>query len=382
MLTGIKNFTMRITYIFITLTFIFTGCGNVSNGQKQAGTGGAGAAQPNGSKTTAGTGSWEKLVMKQFKGSKGEVIAEVPYPASWTLVNRAKQGDPTITGPNGLKIMDFPLKSFMYSYDPGLQQTYYQSGMQMRPMPGVQQLMQQDIEPWGASQGLQLVKTYELPDVAKVDKWYNDQMFKAMPTETKVIAIGTDWKKADGTPYFAVIRLIVSDGGNMQSWYYMTTGLEAATASFEKAKKQLIFSLENTRYALEPIMEYNKQEAQRIGQSWEAFNRRMAQNQASFEASQRAHVNKTNAINDAIMSSYKSRDAAGERNQEQFVDMINEKTNTVDPSTGQKYKVESHYNHYWMNSDGEYISTNQNDYNPNLDENLNNQKWQQLKKVK
>jgi len=379
---------MKVTYITLALGLVLVSCGSSGKEQKEGGAEGTVVAQTEegGNAGTQGgakpTGNWEKLIMKQFKGSKGEVIAEVPYPSSWQLVNRTKQSDPTITGPDGLKIMDFPLKSFMYSYDQSLQQSYYQSGMQMRPMPGVQELIQQDIEPWGASQGLQFVKSYELPDVAKVDKWYSDQLLRAMPTETQTVAIGTEWTKSDGSPYFAVIRLNVSNGGNMQNWYYMTTGLEAAAGSFEKARKQLIFSLENTRYALEPIMEYNKQEAQRIGQSWAAFNQRMAQNQANFEASQRAHVNKSNAINDAIMSNYRSRDAASDHNQEQFVDMINEKTNTVDPSTGQKYKVNSHYNQYWMNSDGEYISTNQNDYNPNLDENMNNQKWQQLKQVK
>ena len=128
-------------------------------------------------------------------------------------------------------------------------------------------------------------------------------------------------------------------------------------------------------------MAYNRSEAEKAGRSWAQFNARMEQNQANFEASQRAHINKTNAINDAIMSGWRERNAASDRMQERTIDGIYERTNVVDES-GQKYKVESGYNQYWMNSDGEYISTDKVDYNPNLDDNMNDQKWQELKEIK
>ncbi len=168
----------------------------------------------------------------------------------------------------------------------------------------------------------------------------------------------------------------------MQGWYYMCNGLEAEPAHFEKAKKQFIFALSNTRYNLEPIMEYNQQEAQRVGQSWAAHNQRMAQNQANFEASQRAFVNRSNAINDAIMSGWRERNAASDKSHEQFIDVINERENVVDPNSGQKYKVASGSNQYWMNSNGEYIGSNLQGYDPNLDKNMDPQKWQELKKAK
>jgi len=165
-------------------------------------------------------------------------------------------------------------------------------------------------------------------------------------------------------------------------WSYWCTSLQAEPKHFDLAKKQFLFALANAHYPLEPIMEYNRMEAEKAGKSWAAHNQRMAQNQANFEASQRAHVNKTNAINDAIMSGWRERNAASDKAHGQFIDAITERTNVVDPNTGQRYKVSSGYNQYWMNNDGEYISTQQHDYNPNLDENMNNQKWQQLKEVK
>lgn len=63
-------------------------------------------------------------------------------------------------------------------------------------------------------------------------------------------------------------------------------------------------------------------------------------------------------------------------------DKMQERTNAVDPSTGQKYKVAAGANNYWMNSDGEYISTDKQGYNPNLDDNMNSQRWQELQEVR
>ncbi len=168
----------------------------------------------------------------------------------------------------------------------------------------------------------------------------------------------------------------------MQNWSYWLSGLTAETTHFESAKKQLIFSLANVRYALEPIAAYNQREAQKAGQSWAAHNQRMAQNQAAFEAQQRAFVNKSNAINDAIMNGWRERNASSDRQHEQFVDAITEKTKVTNTATGQTYKVQSGYNQYWMNNNGEYISTNQYDYNPNLDDAMNNQQWEELKETK
>jgi hypothetical protein len=328
-------------------------------------------------------GFWEKLVMVELKDANGMVAAIMPFPASWKIgQGNSSQGGASITGPKGLKVTDFPARSFMNNYDPGLQQVYAQSGQQMRGMPAIEQLVQQDFVPWAHNQGMQLVKFYEIPEVSKMDKWYSDQLFKAMPSRSDVAAIGIDWKKKDGTPYFMIVHLNVSTSNAMQNWYYMTSGLEADADYVETAKKQYIFALANTRYNLQPIMTYNEQEAQRVGQSWAAHNRRMAQNQANFEANQRAFVNKSEAINDAIMKGWREKNASSDRNQERFIDGVYERTNVQNTETGQQYKVAAGANQYWMNSNGEYISTQLNDYNPNLDQSMNEVNWQQLKEVK
>ena len=326
--------------------------------------------------------NWQKLKTFAFRDQSGNTVAEMPFPETWQIHTKHAQGEPSITGPNKISIVDYPLQNFMYVTDPQLQQSYYQAGQPMRPMPGVEQLIQQDIVPWCMRNGYSFVKHYEVPEITKADKWYNDQLYKAVPCQNEVMAIGTEWKKDDGTPYFLLMHLMVSTSAQMQNWSYWLSGLTAETTHFESAKKQLIFSLANVRYALEPIAAYNQREAQKAGQSWAAHNQRMAQNQAAFEAQQRAFVNKSNAINDAIMNGWRERNASSDRQHEQFVDAITEKTKVTNTATGQTYKVQSGYNQYWMNNNGEYISTNQYDYNPNLDDAMNNQQWEELKETK
>lgn len=325
--------------------------------------------------TNANTGGkyWQELVMHDIKDNKGVVSASIPLPASWQLnVNGV-----SVSGPRNVRVADFAPQSFMMNYDPSLQYAYSQTPM--RAMPGIAQLIQEDIVPFMAKKGYSFVKYDELPEISKLDKWYSDQLFKAMPTQSYVKAFGIDLLDKNNHPAFLILHINQSESQFMQSWYYWSSLLVADANVFEMAKKQLIFGLSNMRYNLEPIMTYNREEAQRVGQSWAAFNQRMANNQAAFEAQQRNHINKTNAINDAIMSSWNEKNKSMDKNQEQFIDNIYERQNVQNTETGENYKVESGYNKYWMNSDGEYIATQKQDYNPNADENMNRQNWQELK---
>ncbi|MEO6251930.1 MAG: hypothetical protein ABIO79_01380 [Ferruginibacter sp.] len=375
---------MQVRYFLIALAFCIAGCGGNSTKQTTAGTADTladGTVVQRNTEEQRNTedqsnGFWEKLVMVEIKDRNGAIAAIRPFPSSWKI------GNSLTTGPYGISIKSFPLRTFMDNYNPSLQQSYIQSGQQLRSMPGVEQLIQEDFVPWARDQGMELVNYFEIPEISKMDKWYSESLFAAMPARSDVAAFGINWKRNDGTPYFQILHLTVKTSNTMQNWSYYVDGLEADADHMETAKKQLIFGLANTRYNLEPIMAFNKEEAQRCNQSWAAFNQRMAQNQANFEAQQRAFVNRSEAVNDAIMSGYRARNAASDRNQENTIDGIYERTNVQNTETGEQYKVSAGANQYWMNNNGEYISTRINDYNPNLDQNMNEQKWQQLKEIK
>jgi len=361
-----------MTRFFYTLFIIisFISCNNKSNNTDST------SPTDNKSSNAKQNEFWQKLVMNEVPDGKGGVAAIIPLPADWKLNTNGV----SISGPNGIKVTDFPAHSFMINYNQSLQYAY--ANTQMRALPSIEQLIQEDFIPAMASKGYEYIKSYEIPEISKMDKWYSDQLFKAMPSTTIAKAFGSDWKDKSGKLFFLLIHVNASETQDMQNWYYMSSLLEADDDVFESAKKSYIFALSNMRYNLEPIMAYNREEAQRVGQNWSAFNQRMAANQAAFESSQRAHVNKSEAINAAIMSGWKSSNAASDKNHEQFIDMIREETNVQNNETGTTYKVQEGTNQYWMNSNGEYIGSNQQNYNPNLDENMNEQKWQELQRIK
>ncbi len=371
---------MQRTILFLTLSCLAIGCGDGSSPIDRAAAAETSDAQDSGGKNESAD-YWEKLVMHPFHDAQGAVVVEMPFPATWQVMRSPKLGEPRVVGPNGIKIIDIPGQNFMYTSDPQMQRIYFQSGQLLRAMPGVEQLVQEDFVPWCASQGLEFVRQYEIPEVSRIDKWYNDQLYKAVPSQMEVMAIGTDWKHKNGASYFLLIHLVVGSGGNQQTWYYTSTGLQAKEAHFEAARKQLIFGLANARYHPEPIMAYNQSEAEKSGRSWAAHNQRMAANQAAFEASQRAFINRSTAINDSIMSGWRERNAASDKAQEQFIDTITERSNVIDPSTGQRYKVASGANQYWMNRNGEYIGVDSPDYNPNFDRLMDQENWEKLKKI-
>jgi hypothetical protein len=60
-----------------------------------------------------------------------------------------------------------------------------------------------------------------------------------------------------------------------------------------------------------------------------------------------------------------------DRGHQRQVDSIAGTTPAYDPSTGQTWQVEDGYDRYFMNSFGEYMSTDDQFYNPNMDPAVN-----------
>lgn len=365
---------MKLHYLFFAIALVFIGCSLDTNKTKS--TENTNFTDAEGRKSNNSDSYWQPMVMHEMKDNKGVIQALIPLPASWKLNVNGKP----IIGPDNITATDFALHSFMMNYDQSLQYAYSQT--HMRAMPKISRLIQEDIVPFAAKQGFTYIKYYELPEVSKMDKWYSDQLYKAMPARSSVKTYGIDLKDTNGNPAFLILRVNSSETQSMQNWYYVTSLFEADKSVFEVAKKQYLFGLTNIRYNLEPIISYNEAEAQRIGQSWANFRQRMTANQAAFEAQQRNHINKTEAINNAIMNGWESRNKAMDKNQDQFLDYVKERENVQNSETGKTYKVEHGYNRYWMNSDGEYIATKQQDYDPNADKSMNQEHWQELNKVK
>ncbi|HMT27873.1 MAG TPA: hypothetical protein PKD91_01205, partial [Bacteroidia bacterium] len=60
---------------------------------------------------------WEPLVWNEYRDNNGVVFASMPFPSSWKVAARPAKGEPSITGPHGIRIVDFPAQSYLYCYD-------------------------------------------------------------------------------------------------------------------------------------------------------------------------------------------------------------------------------------------------------------------------
>ncbi|HYF37170.1 MAG TPA: hypothetical protein VD994_17855, partial [Prosthecobacter sp.] len=193
-----------------------------------------------GQEPSAGS-NWERLTMLALRDNQGNLVAETPYPSGWQINANPGPNEAFIRGPGGVKVMNQPGQSFVYTDDPRMQQIYSQSGQRVRAWPGAERLVQEDFVPALVSQGWRFLKGYEVPEVTKIDKWYNDQLYRAVPMQIQVMAIGTEWEKDDGSLAFMITHVQVSNSATMQMWSHFSGVLKADREHFEKAKKQFIF---------------------------------------------------------------------------------------------------------------------------------------------
>jgi len=320
-------------------------------------------AQMNGQQATYGNTSYNQtgngdIKMNPITDPKtGMLVGHLPLPSNWRIENGI------IKGPNGTEAGDLPGGTFLD---------------QQRMFNSVSQVAQVDIIPRIKQLGGTVTNTYALPEIAEFDRQSYARYWKVMPTQDRHEAMGIECNGPDGSKGLVIIHFTrsISQVGGM-SMYYMNQ-LTAKPENFEQAKKDYIYALLNFKVNPQYIAAHNQREQQKSQASWNNHNTRMQNNNAAFQATQKAHVDSYNAASQMSMDTYWNNSAASDRMQEQVVDGIWEQQNMYNPQTGQQIKVQSGYNQYYMNGNNQYMGTNNYNYNPNLDPNMNNTQWQQV----
>lgn len=87
----------------------------------------------------------------------------------------------------------------------------------------------------------------------------------------------------------------------------------------------------------------------------------------------------SNEISDMMMDSYNQRQAVNDHISENFSDYMLGVDKYYDPGSETNVKLPGGYNNAWANSSGEYILSDDPNYNPNTGSNLN---WQKISKTK
>lgn len=301
----------------------------------------------------------------------GIVMSRIPFPADW---KKETGGQYAFTGPNGIKVHNERGSNFMFSNDPQTNQMYQQSGMQVQFPKSIDQVINEGFMEYANKINRKLVRKYPLPQFAAWDKQFDDQLYKSMPSQKTFNVMGLEWRDPDGTSFLTILHHIVSHDQYGGYWGITYSILETPENIFEETKTQYINGLLNQQINPQWIQTVNQKDMQLAQQSNAGHQQRMADIK-SFGDNNTANYNSRMAAMNQNMETWRANQAAGDRNQEQFVDYINGNTNVNDPNTGQSYKVEAGAKQYWMNSNGEYIKSDNSLYDPNLDQNTNNQTW-------
>lgn len=393
--TVIQNpFTMAAHISSLALIFFFfASCGNAQqNGEFQEQQAGYDAqmmndpnAQYQGGNNSAAVGNGasaqggnDQIKMYPIRDQKtGMVSQQVPLPASWKVTEGANTNGPAITGPGGVKVYYTPGGTYVYSNDPYTQQSYQMAGVPMRAPVDMGTYLQQDLVPYMAKQGMRLVKQYPLPQVAAKNEAHSSQLFKSAPSRETHASLGSDWVNNKGEQTFVMVNMMTSVDQNGAFWNAYLQMLQAEPASMEQAKAALIYSVVNTQHNPQHIAAYNASQQQQTNQSWSQHNAQMQTNQRNFDQRQQSHRETQDHINKNSMDSYNSRMHTNDEIQRGFLNYINDENTVRDKSTGERYQVQSGADQYWMNNNNEYIQSNDAFYNPNMDQNVNNQQWQE-----
>jgi hypothetical protein len=315
----------------------------------------------------------EEVVFHPITDPKSnEAAAMMPLPANWRINNDGK-GKAMIDGPDGIHVYSLPYKSFIYTEDAYMRQLYIQSGQPFRRPVNIETIISEDLLPIAQREGSTFIRQYRVAEVAKTDREYDAMLFKVFQPQQTFDAAVTEWEDAKGNPYLILIHQSTHYANNLMNWGYHCEAMEAPKASYESAKKHLVYGYGNIRYNPKSVEAYNISEAQKANASMAAFNQRMQVKQQQFESSQRAFESKRDAINAAITANYNHNSAASDRNHNRFVNYIKDEE-TVS-ANGQRYQVQSGSNQYWVNENGEYQGSNDPNYDPNRNQGTVNHTW-------
>lgn len=303
----------------------------------------------------------------------GIPMATVLVPARWNAKTNDKGGW-SINAP-GLSLGDSQFKNFVM---PNSQDAAYmqQAGMNVKAPATPEQIIQNETVAMMRASGYELIRQTDQPEVARADKAFVDQLYSIRPRRNEHRANLSEWRKGDKRQA-CLMHWSVTETPGSGNWNYYFNVLETTADRFEQEKQALVQVYASTRYNPQYFAAYAQSEQQKAGQSMAAFNQRMRTQQAAFDAQQQTHRETWDAINNASMSSFRDRMGSMDRMQNATINAIRGEQDAYNPYTGESGKVQSGYDNYWMNRDGQYMGTNSVLYNPNVNSDWTDQ-WREV----
>lgn len=313
--------------------------------------------------------------------------AYIQLPAHWK-VQGLETGYWSATAP-GLRVQNHKAGMFKDVTGP-MRQMSLAMGESLRAPMGMEQVFTQEFAPKMRSEGFELVDRKPMPELARksaedLAKLYNPSNIS--PVLQSMVSV---WRKGDQRRALFLNTIAINDDGFVV-WGYSFTTMDAPASSFDTEKNSLIQAALTAQPAPEGIAAQHrdakmKEQQSRIQaqqqqfqnqQSWAAHNQRMQTNQAAFNAQQAAHIDRVNSVNNSIIGGYNSTMNSMDRMQNATINGIRGEQDAYNPYTGEAGKIQSGYDNYWMNSDGQYFGTNDGTRNPNIHSDWTDQ-WRQV----
>lgn len=323
----------------------------------------------------------DPIEMKPVRDTKtGRILSYIPLPQSWQQVTNA-YGNNGYEGPNGIKVSSRPTEMYYFNMDPYVAQM---TGKQLaNPVP-LQTIFQQNIAPAIRQQGGKFIKQYDLPQVAQV----NHRMIQSVLNRSQVQSyqiLASEWEQPNGQKSLILVSHMVVHAQGGSSWGVGFTELEAPAAYFEQAKKTYLYGLTNSTVDRNTAMAHaadlnriDREGQQRMAASSAAHQARMRSNEAAFQATQKAHVDASSAVLDMGMKGYQNRSASQDRLRHNEVNMIHEEYTMTNPWDNRSMQIQSGYQNYYINSQGEVIGSNNANFNPNVHRTYNHTEWKRM----
>jgi hypothetical protein len=218
--------------------------------------------------------------------------------------------------------------------------------------------------------GATLTNVQDLPGLAQAQLKEDNRLWSSVPCQKVVESKALEYTRGETKGAFILsFHQSFSQYGN----FAFVTGIEMYSKSvdFNNAMSVIIKGLAGFKMDETNVANYNRNEQMKSQNSWAAHNSRMAVNR-NTNASQKSLGQTYSEISDIQHKGYQDRSNIQYQGHQNSVDAIYEQQTVNNPYGGQQVQLQSGYDHYYINSNGDHIGTNDHFYNPNQH---SNQEW-------
>ena len=333
-------------------------------------------------------------------GKTGLVVFQKDFPSDWDIVSKPiynlDNDFPSflylMQNDKGMKGFNTPIQQFVSFQNQEYAQMMQSYGMNnIRTLVSPNTIIEHEIKPMMELNGFKYLSQRQFPDVmAHID----EQRQKLRMPNMDYTLYCTEWINKDHIKALVTFSQMVLNypanvnmGETMQIWNYQVAYFFAPLSIYENDLKSGIQADLNKidspnwqKYQMQ-VNNFRQQQStaqhnDRMRNQQQQFDQHQAMMKDRYAANDANHENFMNILRNTPTSTGYSSDA----NHTNFIDMIREEQNVN--LEGKTFKVEAGAENYWMNSDGKYIKSNNQFYDPNRDALYDNQRWDLTTKQK